>query len=134
MSEILSIMKYLGIPYKHTGRTIEGLDCWGLIKIVYKDVRNVDLWDIGEEYPEDWSWKGKDLFMENYRKQWERVKIPLALDVILLNNGAGIANHAGVMLNDKNFIHCTRAGVIISRITDRFWKSKITGFFRYKKG
>jgi cell wall-associated NlpC family hydrolase len=133
MSEIFAVMKYLGIPYKHMGRTVDGLDCWGLVKMIYLDLLRVELLDIGEEYPEDWSWKGKDLFMENYQKQWERVERPLPIDVVLLNNGTGVANHAGVMLNDRNFIHCIKAGVVVNRVTEKLWKTKVAGFFRYKR-
>lgn len=132
MSEIFAIMRYIGLPYKHQGRTCEGLDCWGLIKLVYKEMLNTELWDIGETYPEDWSWEGKDLFMENYQKQWERVQDPTAFDVVLINSSKGIANHAGVMINDRTFIHCIKAGVVVSRITDKIWKRRIAGYYRYK--
>jgi len=133
MSEISMVMRYAGIPYKHQGRTSDGLDCWGLIKLIYKEMLGIEILDIGEDYPDDWSWKGKDLFIENYQKQWDRRKVPEVFDVILINNGKGTANHAGVMLDKLRFIHCIRAGVIVSKITDRIWQGRINGYFRYKK-
>ncbi len=132
MSEIFAVMKYVGIPYKHLGRDENGLDCWGLILLAFKELRGITLWDIGEEYPEDWSWKGKDLFMENYQRQWEKVDRPALYDVVLLNNGKGIANHAGIMINNRNFIHCIKAGVVLARVTDKQWKPRVAGYFRFK--
>ncbi len=128
-------MKYVGLPYLHKGRDEKGLDCWGLILLIYKDLKGVRLWDIGEDYPEDWSWSGRDLFMENYQKQWERVEKPGTLDVVLIKNGLGVANHAGVMLNDRTFVHClAKAGVVLSRVTDKQWKPRIVGYYRMKNG
>jgi cell wall-associated NlpC family hydrolase len=133
MSEIFAVMRYIGMPYRHMGRSENGLDCWGLILLVYSEMIHVKLWDMDEGYPEDWSHKGKDLFMENYRRQWEKVDGPQIYDVVLINNGHGIANHAGVMINERSFIHClSKAGVVLSRITDKQWKPRIAGFFRYK--
>ncbi|MBM3210609.1 NlpC/P60 family protein [Candidatus Poribacteria bacterium] len=130
--EISMIMKYVGIPYKHQGRDMNGLDCWGLIKLVYKENLGIEIWDINADYSEDWCWEGKDYFIENYQKQWERVKNPSIFDVVLINNGRGTSNHAGVMLGNNMFIHCVKAGVVISKITDKMWKDKITGIFRFK--
>lgn len=36
--EKLIVDKYLGIHYKHRGRTLDGLDCWGFLKLVYADL------------------------------------------------------------------------------------------------
>jgi cell wall-associated NlpC family hydrolase len=133
MSEIFATMKYIGIPYRHMGRDETGLDCWGLILLVYREMLHVRLWDIGEAYTDDWSWKGKDLFMENYQKQWDKIREPRIYDVVLINNGKGVANHAGVMINERSFIHCVKAGVVLSRVTDKTWKPRVAGYFRYKK-
>jgi cell wall-associated NlpC family hydrolase len=131
--ETAMVMRYVGISYKHQGRDMNGIDCWGLIKLIYKDMLGIEIWDIGENYTEDWSWEGKNHFIENYQKQWERVSEPRIFDGILINNGKGIANHAGVMLENGRFIHCIKAGVVISKITDRNWRNRIAGYFRYKK-
>jgi cell wall-associated NlpC family hydrolase len=132
MSEIFAVMKYVGIPYKNMGRGIDGLDCWGLIKLLYQDILGFTLWDLSEEYPEDWSFSGKDLFMENYQKQWEKVEKPQMWDVVLFRVGGEIVNHAGVMLNQNTFIHCVKAGVVLNRISEKSWKKSASGFYRYK--
>ena len=52
--EKLIIDKYLGIPYKHRGREMTGLDCWGFLKCVYADLgfRLFDIEDL--EYGQAW--------------------------------------------------------------------------------
>ncbi len=124
------IKKYLGIPYKHQGRSLEGLDCWGLILAVYADL-GFKLWDIEEDYTEDWSWKEKNYFIENYHKQWQRVDKPYIFDGVLFHNGKGIANHGGIYLGDDKFLHTCKAGTVIGRLSNAKWCKRIEGFYRY---
>lgn len=43
--------KYVGIPYVNEGRsTVSGLDCWGLLRVVYRDEIGIVLPDYGEIY------------------------------------------------------------------------------------
>ena len=58
--------KYLGIPYRHRGRSLKGLDCWGLVVLVYKDF-GIDILDL-KSYRENWALQGKNYFIENYGK------------------------------------------------------------------
>ena len=131
MSEINLIMKYLGIPYKHQGRTLEGFDCWGWILFIYKILRNIELWDIEGDYPEEW-WLEANSFFENYQKKWERINKPQILDVVLINSERGVAIHAGIMIDKIRFIHCCKAGVVMNKVTEKIWKNRIAGYFRYK--
>lgn len=124
--------KYLGIPFKHRGRNPEeGLDCWGFIICVFKDL-GFDLLDL-ENYDFKWSLSGKNYFIENYWKNWKRVKNPVVYDGLLFHNGKGVANHAGIYIGNDNFIHCCKAGVVIGKVTAPKWKNKLVGFFRFKK-
>jgi len=132
IDEKVIIEKYLGIPFKHRGRDLRGLDCYGLIINVYRDL-GYELFDIEEDYDESWAWKERSLFLENYHKQWKRIERPSLYDVVLFSNLNGIAIHAGLVLNNNRFIHCKRkTGVIISRLGELFWWQKIEGFYRFR--
>lgn len=127
------IEKYLGIPYCHRGRTMEGLDCWGFLKLVYADL-GFALFDVEDlQYSKVWGLKGRDYFKENYSNDWISVDDPEPLDGVLFVNSRGIANHAGVVLQNRRFIHCCRQGVIVSRLDEVSWKQKTEGFYRLKK-
>jgi len=111
---------------------MDGLDCWGFLKLAYADL-GVRLFDIEDlEYGKVWGLRGKDYFKENYAHDWERVTDPRTLDGVLFVNSRGIANHAGVVLKNRRFIHCCRQGVVVSRLEDVMWVSKIEGFYRLR--
>ena len=107
------------------------MDCWGLVLCIYKDIFGIDLPDL-ENYEVDWSYKGKNYIMERYTNEWKRVDAPEELDLVIIKNNKGIASHAGVMLDSKNFIHCFSAGVVLAKVSS-FKKDRIAGFFRYTK-
>jgi len=122
--------RYLGIPYVHLGRTMQGLDCYGLIILVYRDL-GFNLMDL-DDYEKNWSLKGNDLFIENYQKQWERVEKPQLFDVVLFRGVKGVTNHAGIYLDIDRFLHCMEAGVVVGKFGDDVW-SNIAGYFRIKR-
>ena len=123
--------KYLGAPYLHKGRTIAGLDCYGLIIKVYEDL-GIRLYDIDEDYTPDWSWSGRNYFIENYHKEWDKIELPEQFDVVLFcMHDNGIADHGGVMLNSDEFIHTCKAGTVVTKISQL--RGKIEGYYRYKQ-
>lgn len=122
--------KYLGLPYKHLGRDFDGFDCWGLIKYIYKDI-GIELFDINTDYDKLWGSKGKNYFMENYYKDWIKVREPRFLDIVGLYNNSNVINHAGIMLDRTRFIHSRRGGVVINNIYD--FGQRVQGFYRHKK-
>ena len=126
------INKYLGIPFKHKGRTLEGLDCWGLVIRVFAEIK-IKILDINN-YSENWSLQGKNYFMERYYKKWIKLRKTEKfefLDVLLIDNYKGIPFHSGIYLSKGKFIHASKAGVVVGKITDKRWGNRIHGVYRY---
>ncbi len=122
--------KYLGVPYLHLGRSLQGLDCYGLIIMVYKEI-GYNLIDL-DNYDKNWTRKGEDLFVDNYQKQWVRVITPHLYDVILFTGAKGLTNHAGIYLRPDRFLHCVKAGVVIGKFSNDLWANRIAGYFRLR--
>ena len=132
IQENVIVRKYLDVKYKLRGRAPQdGLDCYGLIIAVYKDL-GFGLLDIEEEYTEDWAWKGRNHFIENYHSQWGKVPAPAFLDVVLFKNSKGIANHGGIMLRGDRFLHCSKTNVTVGRLAQEPWERRIEGFYHLK--
>ena len=133
MTEQELIKKYLGIPYKHLGRTMEGLDCYGFNILAYRDL-GFELFDI--EYERNWASKGKNYMLENYYRQWEPLKKPIMLfDVVTFkrDKDSEMVSHAGLILTDNRFIHCCRQGVLVSRLSDGSWLELLDDYYHLKE-
>lgn len=122
--------KYIDIPFKAGGRDRSGLDCWGLVRLIYKEEYNITLPSFSDEYHIDDDVRIRELFAQ-YREGWQQKENAEEGDLVLLRV-LGEETHVGVMLNNTQFIH-VRLGsncVVDSIVSDR-WKSKVVGFFKY---
>lgn len=128
-----NLTQYLGIPYLNQGRTRQGLDCWGLILLAYKELQGIDLYDPGIDYPVDWAMRGADHLIENHAHDWMRVYRPRPFDIAAFKNLAGIVNHVGIVTDVRSFIHCPKAGVVVCRLGDRPWSDRLSGFYRNRR-
>lgn len=127
------VKKYLGTPYKHKGRDLKGLDCWGLGVCVFKDM-GIDLLDFDVDYDEDWGFKGENHFIENYWKQWDLVTDPKPFDCVLFKSHPdAMPNHGGLYLGEDKFLHACKVGVVIGDMRREVLQRLKVGFFRHKE-
>lgn len=131
MTEQELCKKYVGISYEHCGRTLKGLDCWGLIILAYRDV-GIEVVDL-EKYDYDWARQGENHFVKNYYENWQKVEAPRFMDLVMFSNSLGIPYHAGIHLGYGRFLQCAcKVGVVITELNDR-WRGRMHGVYRYIK-
>ena len=122
---------FLKIPYKHLGRSKEGVDCYGLVMLYYKEVLGIELKDWW--YEPDWSKKGHNYILDNYEAyKFRRVEEPKKHDVILITSDikSPIANHIQIYLRDNLAIGGEKTGVRLTDISRSIIKRRIEGFYR----
>lgn len=124
---------YIGIPFKPDGRDREGLDCWGIVCLVYREQLGVELPLHPGAYPD-----GSQEALHNAasvakveRERWKRVDVPQPYDVALLRL-QGLPCHVGVVVSKGIMLHAM-AGIesCLERYTGPHWKDRIEGYFRY---
>lgn len=124
--------KYVGIPFKEKGRDEKGLDCYGLVCLVYKNELGIDLPSYSELYEntKDKAHISKLIFDESANK-WQDVDKPKSFDVVTLNM-LGVPMHVGIVLDIGYMLHCAYGvGTVIERYDGMKWQNKIEGFNRY---
>lgn len=122
--------KYIGLPYKTHGRDRSGLDCWGLVRLVYSEEFSILLPSLSSEYAENDYSRIEDL-MAQYREGWEPTTAPKEGDVLLFRV-MGTESHVGIAINEYDFLHI-RDGKdsVIDSLKNPLWKKRLIGSFKY---
>lgn len=122
--------KYIGIPYKDNGRDINGIDCWGLVCLYYREELGIELPSYTEEYngPTD---KNVIRAISAYKDTWELTTTPDQGDVVLFNI-YGEPRHIGIYIGNNKFLHSRegRDSVVDSLASPR-WASRLEGTYKY---
>lgn len=130
---MISYTDLIGVPFQNRGRdATHGLDCYGLVKEVYKR-HGYDV----PEYSADYNDMDKidGLITDNTSGYpWKEITEPEVPCLIAMRLGSpyGVVNHTAVYIGGGKFIH-TRAkiGVNIDRLSSPAWRKVIVGFYRY---
>lgn len=126
----LDLNPYVGVPYALNGRKASGADCWGLVRLIYKEQMGIDL-------PSNAEIDGAEVdhvveAIAKARENWLRVDSPRVGDVVLLRIMGKVA-HIGIVSQQGKFLHC-REGFDAAEesYTSGKWKHRVEGFYRYQ--
>jgi cell wall-associated NlpC family hydrolase len=125
MSDLYS--KLLGVPYKKNGRDYDGLDCYGLIQLYYREKLGIYL----PEYvtPENDNMVSQ-IVMEG-KQLWEELEKP-APDCAVLFRVKAYYYHMGIILDDRSFLHIVQhKNVCKEKLDHLFWKNRIEGYYKW---
>lgn len=127
--------KYINLKFKYKGRDFAGVDCYGLVCLILKNERQIDLPDY--EYSRKWYLEGKNHIVEikNDLCTWSKADIEKIepFDVILFYASPKkmVVNHMGLYIGDERFIHVSEThNSILEKLSDR-WVNRIYAIMRY---
>jgi len=124
--------KYIGIPFLDKGRDTNGIDCWGLVRLVYKQEYNIDLPNFSTNYEADDAEQMRDLLAQ-YKEGWEKIDTPTEGCIVLFNI-LGVESHMGIAVSSTHFLHARdRYDSAIESFESVGWKNRITGFYKYSE-
>lgn len=105
--------QWLGTPYRYGGNDRRGVDCSGLTSAICSEVFHVKLHRNSSEQ------------QANDCKRVGRKKLQQGNLVFFAPDGKKRhINHVGIYLKNDLFIHAsTSGGVVLSRLSDRYWQS-----------
>ena len=125
--------QYIGIPFKSKGRTREGLDCWGLIRLLYLEQFQIELPSYVDDYLSASDFKTAGKLIEDNLHRWIKIdpSIRTLGDVIVLRI-YGQPIHMGMLINDQQMIHVFKnIDTCVQRIYTSIWKQRIHGIYRH---
>jgi len=121
----------IGIPFVNRGRDENGCDCWGLVRLVYKEF-GVELPD----YPIScFAYKQINNEIDKCRSDWYSLKKPIAPCLVLFKTSSeypDMCTHCGVFIGNNRFIHTFRKKEsCIESLDHPYWSAVLEGFYRY---
>ena len=126
--------KYINLPYKNVGRDFNGVDCFGLVYLIYKNELNIELPDFTNlMYSKNWFKEGKNIIVENVWDKWYEVDKTEQTDLLLFytNYKKRVVNHIGLYIGNDKFIHILETySSKIDRLDGR-WNKLLYKILRY---
>ena len=118
-SYISEISKWTGTPYKYGGTTTNGTDCSGLVQTVYRKVFNLEV-------------DHNSLALYKKAKPVNKSKV-IEGDLVFFKINGDKISHVGMHITGDYFIHAsTKKGVIVSSITDEYYRKTFAGYGTYR--
>lgn len=123
---------YVGLPWLDGGRDSAGLDCWGLVRLVYEDRFGVELPSLSDGYRDTRDFDAIANLYEVERCDWIERPGPAPGDVVAFRI-IGIPLHVGVIVDARSFLHAwVERGTCLDRLTSPAWRPRILGFYRHR--
>lgn len=120
--------RYLGIPFLRGGSDHVGADCWGLVRLVYRERYRIELPDPG---PYDDSREAMLALVRQEMPRWRRVEAADEGDVALFYL-AGAPVHVGVCVAPNFVLHVSSGHPSrIDRLDSPLLRGRLEGVYRW---
>jgi len=119
----------IGIPFKAGGRDFNGLDCYGLVKLLMQR-QGIDLPEFAYADPHNYSMVDRLIRNQDVAQRLNRPEIGA---IVVMSLIPPYEHHLGVVISRNEFIHIRQnTRVTISRLDSPLWRDRIRGFYRVR--
>jgi len=119
------------IPFRAGGRDRSGLDCWGLVRLVYAEQCGVELPAYSGLYADVSDQVAVRAIFETERGEWVEVAAPEPLDAIWCRI-AGHECHVALSVVPGLMLHALLGhGTRTERIPSPAWQRRTIGYYRH---
>lgn len=131
------VKEYVGIKFKDRGRDYDGVDCWGLCRLVWRNQFSLPLPDYLETYRKSMDSKNiSGVINDNGVESgcWNRIDKGSEMpgDGVLLRIG-GFPTHVGVVISPGWMLHSIKGkDSALERYDTMNWRNKVVGFYRHE--
>jgi cell wall-associated NlpC family hydrolase len=126
---------YVGIPFVARGADRSGVDCYGLVRLVFLERLGVDLPSFAESYVTTRESADIAALLSDARQspEWEPVQAGAEreFDVALCRIG-DFASHVAIVIGGGRMLHADhKSGVGTIRYRDGIWSRRVVAFARH---
>jgi probable lipoprotein NlpC len=124
---------YIGIPHCDRGTTREGLNCWTLVCLVYREHLGISLPTYQDAFVSLDEHREVDALFhgERAREPWMVVDQPSAFDVAVFRRGRHLT-HVGLVVRNGVMLHVTAGrAAAIERYDSGQWAPRLQHLYRH---
>lgn len=130
------VNKYIGIPFVEHGRSLAGLDCYGLIYLVYAVEKAIFLPKHNETYKDIEDKETIKQALMKYSKGWMQIAPgeEKAFDVLIANM-MNYPMHCALVVRRGHMLHALEGcNSVCESYTEGKWRApgRIVGFYRHE--
>ncbi len=134
------VVPYLGLPFQEKGRTREGVDCYGLVRLIYAEQRGIELPSYTESYATVTDHREiTALLRQEVATQWGEIPLSKAATYDgLIIRLLGQPTHFGMVLDPPWFIHALKrerqdtGRTWVERWDSLEWKHRVIAAVRWQ--
>lgn len=126
--------RYVGIPFLDGGRTAEGIDCWGMIRLVLSQECGIDVPSYGEISAHDLAGIAGMVARSCMEEPWVPVlsASKRAFDVVVMRRHRA-PMHMGILVCASKMLHVEqKTSAVIVPLDHPSVASRLNGFFRHR--
>ena len=131
------VSNYLTIPFREKGRSTEGVDCWGLVRLVYAERFGVSLPDLSDRYTASDDGPVVEGVVGSETSpggSWRlREGSPVEVGDVGVFRIRGLPSHVGVAVADGRFLHSLRGvDTTVEEWTSPAWANRLVGWYSFE--
>lgn len=133
----MSWASLVGLPYAELGRSREGVDCWGLVRLAYAELAGIDLPSYADGYlaTNDRAEINGLITGAKSNGVWSAVDPHrvYSLDVVVFRRGR-FDSHVGIVVDPSRnlMVHASGHGSRAEAWTGNLWSPRLVGFWRHR--
>jgi len=123
--------KYIGIPFVSNGRTLEGCDCYGLVRLVLHNEYGIELPELSDDYSSALNLAQTERLFAEKRPVLAAEKLSAAREkAVAVITERGVAAHIGIAAGGGYILHTgAKTGSICQRETHPGLRGRIEGYY-----
>ena len=130
------VSTYLPIPFREKGRSTDGVDCWGLVRLVYAERFGISLPDLSDRYTASDDGPVVEGVLTSEAApggSWRlREGSPREVGDVGVFRIRGLPSHVGLAVAEGRFLHSIRGvDTVVEDWTSPAWKDRLVGWYSF---
>lgn len=129
----MSLDRFVGLSYVDRGRSFDGVDCYGLLRLVYSEMLGIELPSYHDQYATSADRKALGSLIAGELDPWTEVAAgdERGLDAVLMRSGRDVM-HIGLVAQPGRLLHIEEGATSrIEPYRSGKLRHRVIGFYRY---